>query len=81
MRDRLTVPCTFLTVFRFVVSILTMCVSGIPASRMSRGAFLTLGCSLSALSRHAGPLAPRPALGYANDSWAAVSIGWWGGEP
>ncbi|WP_344336978.1 hypothetical protein [Brevibacterium salitolerans] len=48
---------------------------------MSRGAFLTLGCSLSALSRHAGPLAPRPALGYANDSWAAVSIGWWGGEP
>ena len=22
-----------------------------------------------------------PTLGYANDSWTAAAIGWWGGEP
>ncbi|WP_180951817.1 hypothetical protein [Brevibacterium jeotgali] len=52
-----------------------------PAGRLCRTRAQLLGRRASALSRHSAIIAPRPSIGYANDSWTTAAIGWCGSEP
>ena len=65
----------------FAGSILGMHGTDISAGRLCRTQAQVLGRRASDLNRYSSLIAPRPSIGFADDSWSPAAIGWWGGEP